>query len=70
MNNFKIGDLVMLKSGGPVMTVRASDPEGMVACTWFPVIEGSDTFGMRPLYGQPAREDFSFETLQPYAGKP
>ena len=33
---FKIGDTVILKSGGPVMTVTAIDNEGLVVwCTWF-----------------------------------
>ena len=37
---FNIGDTVVLKSGGPVMTVTAIDNEGLVVwCTWF---DGND----------------------------
>ena len=33
---FKTGDLVKLKSGGPLMTVRGTDREGLdVRCDWF-----------------------------------
>jgi uncharacterized protein YodC (DUF2158 family) len=39
-NNFKVGDVVILKSGGPKMTIHAvgTDVHGkpMVRCTWFP----------------------------------
>ncbi len=31
---FKIGDVVQLKSGGPRMTVEVID-EGLVDCVWF-----------------------------------
>jgi uncharacterized protein YodC (DUF2158 family) len=34
-STFKIGDLVQLKSGGPVMTVEKVFSEGGVRCTWF-----------------------------------
>ncbi|MDD5219585.1 MAG: DUF2158 domain-containing protein [Candidatus Bipolaricaulis sp.] len=33
---FKVGDLVMLKSGGPKMTVSAISPNGAaIECMWF-----------------------------------
>lgn len=32
---FKIGDVVVLKSGGPEMTVENIDEQGNVTCTWF-----------------------------------
>lgn len=32
---FQVGDLVVLKSGGPVMTVHYVDPDGSCSCTWF-----------------------------------
>lgn len=36
MDDFKIGDLVHLKSGGPRMTVKSVDPKnGRVYCQWF-----------------------------------
>ena len=37
--SWKIGDLVQLKSGGPVMTVSATEQSGFVACMWFPTVE-------------------------------
>lgn len=36
--SFKPGNLVKLKSGGPLMTVRTTDREGLdVRCDWFDV---------------------------------
>lgn len=35
MTAFKEGDVVMLKSGGPAMTVVERLPNGQVTCTWF-----------------------------------
>jgi uncharacterized protein YodC (DUF2158 family) len=35
MQNFKPGDTVQLKSGGPYMTVVSYDDEGHVICTWW-----------------------------------
>jgi uncharacterized protein YodC (DUF2158 family) len=32
---FKAGDTVMLKSGGPVMTVVMIDSKGAIHCKWF-----------------------------------
>jgi len=34
MAEFEVGDLVQLKSGGPVMTIKRVDGT-MVACQWF-----------------------------------
>jgi len=34
-NNFKTGDVVKLKSGGPRMTVSDSAASGMYLCHWF-----------------------------------
>ena len=39
MANLKVGDVVQLKSGGPLMTVRAIE-ENSVFCVWF---DGKDT---------------------------
>jgi uncharacterized protein YodC (DUF2158 family) len=35
MAEFKIGDLVKLKSGGPVMTVDTLSHDGKVYCVWY-----------------------------------
>jgi uncharacterized protein YodC (DUF2158 family) len=32
---FNIGDVVQLKSGGPLMTVDNIDPHDMINCMWF-----------------------------------
>ena len=34
MTQFKTGDIVQLKSGGPKMTVKTAK-KGEVTCTWF-----------------------------------
>ena len=34
-DDFKLGDLVQLKSGGPVMTVTSLKDAGAVYCCWF-----------------------------------
>ena len=35
MSQFKVGDVVKLKSGGPKMTVSSIDEDGYIGCTWF-----------------------------------
>lgn len=37
--SLKIGDLVQLKSGGPVMTVTSTRQSDAIQCSWFPTIE-------------------------------
>ena len=32
---FKVGDTVRLKSGGPLMTIDQIDPQSGIWCTWF-----------------------------------
>lgn len=32
---FNEGDLVTLKSGGPIMTVASNEGEGLFFCQWF-----------------------------------
>jgi uncharacterized protein YodC (DUF2158 family) len=39
MTQLKIGDVVKLKSGGPMMTVYSEGEDGHLVCQWF---EGSD----------------------------
>jgi len=34
MNEFKVGDVVTLNSGGPKMTISSIDGD-LVCCTWF-----------------------------------
>jgi len=35
MENFEIGDVVQLRSGGPKMTVRGVISDGDIVCQWF-----------------------------------
>jgi uncharacterized protein YodC (DUF2158 family) len=35
MENFEIGDVVQLRSGGPKLTVRSVISEGDIVCQWF-----------------------------------
>jgi uncharacterized protein YodC (DUF2158 family) len=35
MDAFQPGDLVQLKSGGPIMTVERISPDGSVLAVWF-----------------------------------
>jgi uncharacterized protein YodC (DUF2158 family) len=35
MSQFKIGDVVQLKSGGPNMTIESDAGEGNFVCQWF-----------------------------------
>lgn len=35
MSEFKIGDIVRLKSGGPSLTVCAHYPDSNLYCSWF-----------------------------------
>ena len=35
MENFEIGDVVQLRSGGPKMTVHGLVSDGDVVCQWF-----------------------------------
>lgn len=38
MADFKIGDKIKLKSGGPTMTVHEVDPDqGICLCSWFDI---------------------------------
>ena len=49
-NKFKIGDLVQLKSGGPIMTVTSSPQteEKYHTCSWFnPSVENSKYFEVK-----------------------
>lgn len=33
--NFKVGDTVQLKSGGPLMTIESDQGDGEYWCIWF-----------------------------------
>jgi uncharacterized protein YodC (DUF2158 family) len=53
---WKVGDVVMLASGGPKMTVsKAVDEDGEVECVWFttPCVDEDDT-GIRIFHFPPA----------------
>ena len=39
MLNFKVGDLVQLKSGGPVMTIKEISGLDSILCVWFKDVE-------------------------------
>ena len=39
MLNFKVGDLVQLKSGGPVMTIKEINGLDSILCVWFMDVE-------------------------------
>jgi len=71
IENWKIGDLVQLKSGGPIMTVTSNDPgpslmtvggvreqpTATVECIWF----GKDD--------KPSERSFPSGTLKRYEGE-
>jgi uncharacterized protein YodC (DUF2158 family) len=45
MENFKPGDVVRLKSGGPLMTVshpQKGSSDQMLWCEWFAAVTGAD----------------------------
>lgn len=44
----KIGDVVMLKSGGPQMTILRSADRGEWVCTWWVEKEGEFKVGVFP----------------------
>ncbi|MBA7545135.1 hypothetical protein ES705_37498 [subsurface metagenome] len=46
---FKIGDTVQLKSGGPSMTIVHSDGKGLLKCSWFTQDDDEVREGIFPL---------------------
>jgi len=44
MNEFKIGDVVQLKSGGPLMTIENFDEDNKACCVWF--IDNKQQYGL------------------------
>lgn len=52
-SKFKVGDVVVLKSGGPAMTVGFITEKGGIRCTWFP----------RGDYAKTTWEEFNGATL-------
>lgn len=66
--NFAIGDVVQLKSGGPLMTVDQS-AEGQILCSWFVGAEhkkGKFAAATLERYVEPAPHEP--EDYDPYAG--
>jgi uncharacterized protein YodC (DUF2158 family) len=41
---FKVGDIVQLKSGGPLMTIESAQDDGTYWCVWFSS-KGDETKG-------------------------
>lgn len=41
---FKKGDIVQLKSGGPLMTIQSPDDGGWVRCIWFSNVKADFSF--------------------------
>ena len=66
--DFKIGDLVTLKSGGPIMTVEAvqgTDPK--VSCVWFQIVAVlAAAHETRVWDSSPNRATFPQESLEAY----
>ena len=56
---FKIGDKVQLKSGGPIMTIVFFDGKGLLKCSWFThddeVREGIFPLGSLKLFVNPQK---------------
>jgi len=58
MNTFTKGDMAILKSGGPRMTVRRVEAD-MITCTWFETKPGGvDMFTLGAAYGELRSADF------------
>jgi uncharacterized protein YodC (DUF2158 family) len=43
--SIQVGDVVRLKSGGPLMTVYKCGNNDIVICTWFPSVDKAVTAG-------------------------
>lgn len=57
-SKFAIGELVRLKSGGPVMTVESVEPSGAVSVIWFVNgISHSTIFGQETLQHEPTEAE-------------
>jgi uncharacterized protein YodC (DUF2158 family) len=57
LKDYEVGDLVRIKSGGPVMTVEDASRVEAVGCVWF------DRFEVR-------RDAFMVSMIIPYHGEP
>ncbi|MEL6238688.1 MAG: DUF2158 domain-containing protein [Pseudomonadota bacterium] len=47
-SNFQVGDVVRLKSGGPLMTVQQATYADNIVCTWFGENNKRMTEGFHP----------------------
>lgn len=45
---FAVGDTVVIKCGGPAMTVQYTDGDGDVVCRWFPSVPSTSDRDGRP----------------------
>ena len=64
MNEFKVGDVVTLNSGGPKMTISSIGSDGTISCTWFfisSVLYVAN--GEHNVYSGPYENEFSVGSL-------
>ena len=53
---FKVGDVVLLKSGGPEMTIEGIGDEGWADCVWFSGLEAKrESFPLDALEAVPSQ---------------
>ena len=63
MNDVKPGNVVFLKSGGPMMSVYGVTDRGEVDCTWFETVSNCTNIDGEPEYGPLRKNQFAAATL-------